>query len=275
MSQSSVPTFSIGEAIGWGWRLTWRNFWRFLLVAVVFVILNAAVSTVTTLPTNLGQGLVDSSQTGDLQSIAVGFGSLLFGFIGMVVQFVVSSFLAFATIRIALSVTRGEDVELKTAFVFDGFGWYLLCAIVVGVVAAIGFVVPLAIFGIIGFIIGDTAGMVLVILGALIGILIAIVISIGFTFYGFAIIDRKVTGLKALAVSWELVRPHFWRVVGLGILLALIAIGLFVAALIVGVLLIVIGLLITLPVAGVIVFGLGSLSYAFAYQRMSGNPIAS
>lgn len=275
MSQAAVPTFSIGEAIGWAWKLTWRNFWRFLLVAVVFFFLNAAISAVVSIPTNVTQGLVDTSGASDAQSIALGAGALLFGLISGVVQFVVTSFLTFATIRIALSVTRGEDVELKTAFVFKGFGWYLLCALVVGILAAVGFLVPTLIFGGIGFLIGDNTGIVMVSIGVLIGVLVAIVISVGFTFFGYAIVDRDATGLDGLKVSWELVRPHFWKVVGLGVLLALIAVGLLAAALVAGVLMIVIGLLVTLPLAGVLIFGLGSLSYAFAYQRMSGNPIAN
>lgn len=108
MSQAAVPTFSIGEAIGWAWKLTWRNFWRFLLVAVVFFFLNAAISAVVSIPTNVTQGIADTSGASDAQSIALGAGALLFGLISGVVQFVVTSFLTFATIRIALSVTRGR-----------------------------------------------------------------------------------------------------------------------------------------------------------------------
>ena len=273
MSEASVPTFSVGEAIAWSWRLTWRNFWRYLLVAVIFVLINAAVSTVTSMPSGLAQGMMDS--TNGNASIAIGAGSMVLAFIGTVINFLVSAFLAFATIRIALSVTRGEDVEVKTAFVFEDFGWYLLNSVVLALIVVVGFLVPFGVLAIIGAIIGGNTLIALLVIGAFLGFVVAFVISIGFTFFGFAVIDQHLTGLHALKVSWGLVRPHFWKVLGLAVLLTLIGIGIFVVAVVAGILMIIIGLLVTLPAAGVIMFGMGSLSYAYAYRRMSGQEIAA
>lgn len=268
-----VPSFSIGSAIEWSWRLTWRNFWRYLLVAIVFVAINAAVSFATNLPMlAIPEGMPGVDSTG--AQVAVSAASVLIGLAGSIVQALVSAYLALGTIRIALSVTRGEDVELGTVFKFDGYGWYLLCSLIVGIVVSVVFLIPFGLFGVAGIAVGGNTGIGLAVLGAVIGVVIAFVVTIGFTFFGYAIVDRKATGLDGLKISWKLVRPHFWSVLGLGVLLMLIFIGLMIAAVVLGILMIIIGLLVTLPIAGVIVFGMGSLAYAYAYRTLSGEAVA-
>jgi uncharacterized membrane protein len=77
-----------------------------------------------------------------------------------------------------------------------------------------------------------------------------------------------------LKESWGIVKPHFWPFLGLHVLLALINIGLFVAALVIGTLLLLVGLLVTIPLAMVLIFGLTALSFAYAYKTMSGQEVA-
>ena len=260
MSQPAVR-FSIGDSIGFAWRMTWRNFWRLLLVGIVFAVIGAIASAIA------GIGNVDfTSDMGMNQDINVGT-----SLVGAVIQYLVTLFLALGLIRIALDVTRGEDVQLKRLFGFDGYGRYLLSAIVISIIVIVGFLIPflpmLALSA-------ATDSPVWVVLGGIVGVLLAIVLSLGLSLYGYFIIDKNAPKVSGLKESWGIVKPHFWPFLGLHVLLALINIGLFVAALLIGTLLLLVGLLVTIPLAMVLIFGLTALSFAYAYKTMSGQEVA-
>ena len=44
--QAASPSFSVGGAIGFGWRKTWKNFWRLLLVVIVFTVITTIVGSI-------------------------------------------------------------------------------------------------------------------------------------------------------------------------------------------------------------------------------------
>ena len=73
------------------------------------------------------------------------------------------------------------------------------------------------------------------------------------------------------AIGWS---SSFWLTFGLQILIALIVIGIFVAAIILGVLAICIGLLITLPIAITLTYGIPTFAYAYTYRVLSGQPVS-
>jgi hypothetical protein len=262
------PTqFSVGHAIGYGWRKTWKNFWRFLLLGLIFMVITGITNAIT----GFGSVDVDMSDTDTFNTAAFGQNAAL-SFIGLIVQFLVSSFLALGLIRIALAVTAGEDVQIPRLFRFEGYGRYLLTAIIVSIVAIIAF----AIFFVPGLLISVAADTpIFAILGAVVGVVLMIIAILGLSFFGYLIVDKDAPGITSLRGSWEVIRPHFGSLLGLYILLTLINIGLFIAAIIVGILLIVVGLLITIPIALVVSFGLTSLAIAYAYRTMSGQNVSA
>ncbi|MCX6415332.1 MAG: hypothetical protein NTU77_12150 [Actinobacteria bacterium] len=268
--QAASPSFSVGGAIGFGWRKTWKNFWRLLLVVIVFGVITAIVGAIG------GVGVdptFDASNPDTFTADQVfNTGNEVLFLVGTVLQMLVSYFLSLGIIRLALAVTNGEKVSVGKLFSFAGYGRYLLSSIIVGILISIGVavgVVPgLAIAA-------GTDSAVWAIVGVAVGIVIAIVLTLGFSLYGYAIIGEDARGVSSLGASWRLVKPHFGGLFGLFILLAVIYIGLLIAALFLGVLMLVIGLLITLPMFAVVSFGLSSLSIAYAYRTLAGQPVAS
>lgn len=260
------PTqFSVGHAIGYGWRKTWKNFWRFLLLGLIFMVISALTNAIT------GIGSLNVDDADGLNSVMFGQNAAL-SIVGAIIQFLVSTFLALGLIRIALAVTAGEDVQIPRLFRFDGYGRYVLTAIFVSIVAIIGFAIAF-VPGLLISLAADTP--IFAIIGAVIGVVLLLVAILGLSFFGYLIVDKNAPGITSLRGSWEIIRPHFGSLLGLYILLALINIGLFIAAIVVGLLLIVIGLLITIPIALVISFGLTSLAVAYAYRNMSGQEVSA
>ncbi len=275
----SAPTanqsFSVGGAIGFGWRKTWTNFWRLLLVVIVFGIINAVISVI---------GGAGSTSSIDMSNVDLSnpdtitvdqlwqTGNLGLSIAGSVVQWLASLFLALGVIRIALSVTQGEKVELGKVFSFAGYGRYIINSIIVGILVAIGILVGVVPGLLIAY---STDAIVWAAVGSVVGILLAIILTLAFTFFGYLILDRDARGLSSLGASWKLVMPHFGGLLGLFILIVIIDFGLIIAAMFLGILMLVVGLLITLPVAGVVVFGISALSVAYAYKTISGGPVAS
>ena len=268
--QAASPSFSVGGAIGFGWRKTWKNFWRLLLVVIVFGVITAIVAAIG------GVGVdptFDASNPDTFTADQVfDTGNTVLVLIGSVLQVLVSAFLGLGIFRIALGVTNGEKVSVGKLFSFAGYGRYLLGSIIVSILIWVGFAIAL-VPGI--AIAAATDSLVWAGVGLAIGIVIAIILSLGFSLFGFAILADDARGLSSLARSWKLVKPHFGGVLGLHILLAIIFVGLFIAALFLGVLMLVIGLLITLPIFGVVSFGMASLSFGYAYKTLAGQPVAT
>jgi hypothetical protein len=268
---STAPTLSVGQAISYGWRRSWSNFWRLLLVVIVFAVLNGAASFIgfggsfPTIDTS------DPSAAADALNQLFSWQNTVLGLVSFVAQIFVSIFISLGIIRIAVAVTAGEDVNVGQAFALRGFGRFLGGSIIVGIVITLGFVIPFA--PLLGVSIA-TDSAVWGVIGAVIGVILVIVINLCFSMFGFVIIDKDAPGLSGLGESWRIVRPRFFPLLGLHILLALIGIGLFIAAIVLGVLMILVGLLVTIPLATVIIFGLYALSIGSAYRQLTGEPVA-
>ena len=272
---TASQSFSVGGAIGFGWRKTWTNFWRLLLVVVVFGIINSVLSVIG------GAGSISSVDFSNLDlsnpdTITIDqiwkTDNVGLSMARSIVQWLASLFLALGVIRIALSVTQGERVELGKVFSFAGYGRYIINSIVVGMIIVVGILVGLVPGLLIAY---STNAIVWAAVGSVVGILLAITLTLAFTFFGYLILDRDARGLSSLGASWKLVMPHFGGLLGLYILIVIINFGLIIAAILLGTLMLVVGLLITLPVAGVVVFGISALSVAYAYKVISGDPVAS
>jgi len=267
---TASSTFSVGGAIGFGWRKTWKNFWRLLLVVIVFTVITTIVGRIG------GVGVdptFDASNPDTFTPDQIfNTGNAVLFLVGTVVQVLVSYFLSLGIIRLALAVTNGEKVSVGKLFSFNGYGRYLLSSIIVGIIVTLG--VAIAIVPGIALA-ASTDAAIWAALGLLLGIVIAIVLTLGLSLYGYAIIADDARGVSSLGRSWKLVKPHFGGLFGLFLLLAVIYVGLFIAAIFLGLITLGLGLLVTLPMFGVVSFGLSSLSIAYAYKTLAGQPVVS
>lgn len=262
-----ILPFSAGAAIAYGWRQTWKHFgWLFLL--------GLAVSLLTSIANLLTSGTsLLSADLRDPQSVADALSQASLGVLaiaGAILQLLISIYVGVGLIRIALGATAGEGIKLERLFRFTGFGRYLGASLIVGLIVGVAATVPM-VGGIALTIATDHVAYIIV--GAIIAVAIAIVLGVGFSMFGYLIVDQDIRGLGSLGASWRIVRPHFWGLIGLSILLAIMSIGIFVAAIVLGILLLIVGLLATLPLAATLVLGITMLSQGYAYRTLSGQPV--
>jgi uncharacterized membrane protein len=139
----SERSFSIGDAVAYGWSAYWRNLASLVLIGIVIIAVNIVFSAAAT--------WVDSIVP-----------QLLIQFVG----FLVSMLLALGWIRVSLEVTRGVRPTIGELFRFDGYGPYIGASIAFAIgfyVGLILFVVPGVIFAVVdgfhGFVIAERPGV--------------------------------------------------------------------------------------------------------------------
>lgn len=119
-----MPRLEVGAAIGYGWKKFQQYPLQFILLVLGVFVIN--------LVWNLLSGIIRPNVDGFLGSmLAIGF----FG-IGLAISFVVEA----GIWRAALGVTKGEEPAFSQFTESDNFVPFALTAIVVGLVAAVGFV---------------------------------------------------------------------------------------------------------------------------------------
>lgn len=264
-----------GAAITFGWKRSWKNFWWLLLVGIIMSAITGVLNGLFTWhgtpqydfsnPSSMDMGQM---MTGG-QSYSALEGTLALA--GGVIQFLVTTWLTLGVVRIALGVTTGDRVHIGKLFSFQGYGRYLGSSILVGILIGIVVAIPL----ITGIAITIAANQIAwVIIGVLVAIVLAFVVSLFFCLFGYVILGEDAKGVSALGRSWRLVKPHFWAILGLQILLALIVIGIFVVAIIGGIFTLCIGLIATIPIALTLTLGIPALAYAYTYRVLSGQPVS-
>jgi len=267
--------FEPGAAITFGWKRSWKNFWWLLLVGIIMSAITGVINGVFTWqgtpqydfsnPSSMDMG--EMMTGGQTYSGVEG----LLALVGFVVQFLVSTWLTLGVVRIALGVTTGDRVHIGKLFSFQGYGRYLGSSILVSILIGIVVAIPL----IAGVAITIAANQIIwAILGVLIAIILAFVVSLFFCLFGYAILGEDAKGVSGLGRSWRLVKPHFWAILGLQILLALIVIGIVIVAIVGGIFTLCIGLLATIPIALTLILGIPALAYAYTYRVLSGQPVS-
>lgn len=259
--------FKATAAIGYGWRRTWKNFWWILLLSLVV----SAVFMVVSLVSN-GASLTNADFT-DPQSVTEAIAATSIGIlaiIGAIVQALASTLVNLGLIRIGLDVTAGQPINIGRLFSFQGFGRYVGGSIIIFLIISIGMGIPVGIGAALSLWQSQVA---YVIVGVALGIILAIVLTLGFSMFGFTILEKDVRGLGSLGASWQIVKPRFGSLLGMHILLALLIIAIFLVAIIAGILMIVVGLLITVPIAVALSLGVTFLAQAYAYRTLSGQDV--
>ena len=277
-SGANLASFRVGQAIGFAWKRSWKNFWWLLLAGLVIsgiTIVAQLIFTWRGAPSydfsdfsNPAQMDVGQMLTGDEALAGL---EVLLAIVGAVVQYLVATFFALGVVRISLAVSMGDRVRIGQLFSFVGYGRYLAGAIIVGLIIGVAAMVPI----VAGVVISIAANQIVwAIVGLVIGILLAFIFLVFFCLFAYAILGENAPNLTSLSRSWELVKPHFWAFVGLQILLALIVIGVYVAAVILGLLTLCFGLILTLPAAMGLTLGIPAFTYAYAYRTLSGQAVA-
>jgi uncharacterized membrane protein len=134
-----LNTFSIGDAISYGWRGFWKNIGPLILIAIVVFVINLVFSL-----------------------IASPIDNFFLRFVIQIIGWIVALLISLGWIRVALRVTAGERPEVANLFQFDGFPVYIGASIVFGIAAGIGFllfiipgIIVYLFWGFYGFVIAD------------------------------------------------------------------------------------------------------------------------
>lgn len=195
--------YSVGTAFSYGWKKFQQNLLPLVLITLVLVVGVAAVQVVGNLVTSSF-----SDTAGGFFGIAT-IVSLLFSAISVAVQVIVQA----GIIKGSLMLTRGQQIDVGTAF--SGINWaqVVIAGLVIGVATFIG--------------------LLLCVLPGLV-----VIFFTSYTLY--FVIDRNQDAFTAIRSSIDMVRNHF----GVLILFFLAS----VAAYIVGACLCGVGLLVAIPV---------------------------
>lgn len=283
----SAPSLSVREAISFAWRHTVSNFWRLLLVAIIgvaiFTVLGAVGSVLELLPVGDGDpsstapdptSLLDDPTDFLLNPTAYQTSPVTYltprngiNLVVTVLYVVVSLYLFLGVTRIALAVTAGAKVTVSQLFAFRGYGRYLGGTGIHVILMVVGVGVPVGISVAISTFTDHTAWTTI---GTVIGFTIAVVITMGFVFFGYVIIDQDCRVVSGIRQSHEMVRPHLVRLLGLYGLVGGVMILVFTAAWLMGNWMGTVGFLIALPLVVALVIGLFEFSIASAYRQLSG-----
>lgn len=170
---ASSGGFSVGDAINYGWTAYWKNVGPMVLIALIIFAVNVVI------------GIVANATDSTAGRIVL-----------QLISFLVGIILAMGLIRASLAVCRGEKPEVSMLFETEGFGPYVVAAILFGLAVAFG--------------------LILLIIP---GIFVLII----WQFFGYVIVENPTTGpTDALRQSTEMTKGHRWELLGLMVLLLLI-----------------------------------------------------
>jgi uncharacterized membrane protein len=134
-----LNTFSIGDAISYGWRGFWKNIGPLIVIAIVVFAINIVFSL-----------------------IAAPIDNVVLRTIIQIIGWIIGLLISLGWIRVALKITAGEKPEIANLFEFEGFPVYIGASIVFGIAASIGLVLCIIpgiivylIWGFYGFVIAD------------------------------------------------------------------------------------------------------------------------
>jgi hypothetical protein len=236
----------VGDAFNWAWTKFQQNLGEIIILGIAaFVILALVVVIEIVVYSSLFVGTLFSSAgscttnstTGALHcssgSAGLGFlGILLAGAFFFLFQFVVMFMVQSWFVRGSLLLGYGEKLTMKKMLSTESLGTYFVGALLVGIATAIGTLfcyVP---------------GLIVLFLS---------------TFFGFFILDKKMSAVEGIRASWSLVTKNLPTMI-------VFFIAAYIAIL-VGYLVCFVGLIAAFPVV--------AIASGFMYRRLQGEPVAA
>ena len=119
MEAQASAGLRVGDAISYGWAAFKKTPGPLVVIALVVLVVGALTS-------GIGN--------------AVSRESAVFGVIVQIAGYVVSMILSLGLIRVALKVTRGEEVDVADLFKTDQLGPYIVASILFGIMVAVGLI---------------------------------------------------------------------------------------------------------------------------------------
>lgn len=116
--------FSAGSAVGYGWRKFWANPGSWLLIALLFIVIQGLIEAVT-------GGLSSGGDLSNSYSSSRIIGSLVSAVVGWILQA--------QLVKGALSESAGRKASVAEFFKFENVGAVIVASIIVGVLSTIGF----------------------------------------------------------------------------------------------------------------------------------------
>ena len=247
---SSDPTgqrpAAIGDAFNWAWLKYQRNFGDLVLLAIAALVLIGIVVvggffllTATLFSTASSALHCSHDALGNVTDCTTTSGSSLgfFGFLGLVavlsgLNIFISYLVQMVFIRASLTLGYGQKLEVKKMLSTEGIGTYLVGALLVSIA---------------------------VLVGSFLCFIPGIVVLFFSPFFGFFIIDKKMSAVDAIKASFQLVNRNLGTMIGF-----------FIAsyiAVVLGYLLCGIGEIVALPVV--------VIATGFMYRRLQGEPVAA
>jgi hypothetical protein len=200
-SGAQLPARGLGKILGEAWRIYTKNAGQLLLIVAViviplsilgFLISHFAFAASTKVVTEAGQ----SVRVAEPRSFFI---FLMAALVAAAISVIITALLQAALLRAAAEATIGDPVDVQTSYNWGlwRFGGVLLVSILVGLAVGIGFILLI-----------------------IPGIIALVFFSVSVP----ALVVENVRGTEAMRRSWNLVRHHFWHVLGV-ILVAAILTG--------------------------------------------------
>lgn len=235
---AETPRLHIGEALHYGWDKTIKNFWRFVGVFLIALVVLIAVNAL---------------------SLLVPMDDVFLTIVVNIITSLVAFLIALGIYRVVLNVSAGKKLDIGDLFGFHRFGWYIVASLIV----SIGYVLALGVSLIPGGVVtaieaandlDTTSGLVILGLGGVLGVILIVALNLLWGLFPFVLLDQNTHAFRAIGTSWDLVSKHFWSYFGLKVASFIINI--------IGLLLLGIGLLVTIP--------LTAMADAYAYRFLNG-----
>lgn len=187
--------FSAHEVLEESWNHSKRSYWGWWPVAIVAIVIPVVLQVIATLFGSWADGMD-------------GFGASIVGLIAAV--FGIATMLAvflmmLGVYRNAFAVSGGESPSVARLFETSSYWWFVAATLVY---------IAMVVLGLFALVIP--------------GLIIAFMLGL----YPYALVSgNSSNGFSALATSWDRITSHFWKYIGLRVVLTGVPIAVFIAVL--------------------------------------------
>jgi len=185
--------FSAHEVLEESWTLSKRTYWAWWPVIIVAVIVPFVLWAIATLLTGWGSNL-----GGFFGGLIALIGALL-----LLIAYLAAALMFFGILRNAYAVSGGERPAVGRLFETRHYWWYVVATLIF---------------------------IAMVFIGLFALIIPGLIISFMLGLYAYALIGGQANnGFSALATSWDRISSHFWKYLGLRIVLFGVPIAVLIA----------------------------------------------